>query len=194
MDFAALETAIETWFRVATGLDQVVWENRARIALARDRAFGILSAPDMVASVGQDYVQLDSVDGDGNLVPNVAGQRTFSVLCKVLNRSQLPNGTGRYFLELARISLKKPTVLEHFQANGIAIVSCGKTTNFDAPFDERVESVAAFTLTLAAAVNASDTPVGTIETIEVSSTVQNTDGTVFPVPPNLDQEPFSVEP
>ncbi len=187
MDWEALQDAIKAWFTGITGLT-VVWENEKRPHLLRD-AFGILSTPSEVTSVGQDYYrETTSVDPD-EIDPEVVGQRVFQVGCRVVSRSQTANKTARWYTERARLSLKFPTVLTAFQTAGIAVVNALPTFQFDAPWDQRFESISAFNLLLATTATLTDsTPVGTIGTIAVSSNVAPA-----PTPPNLDDELFEID-
>jgi hypothetical protein len=75
----------------------------------------------------------------------------------------------------------------------MAISSMGKIVQFDAPFDDRVESVASMDVTFAATATLTDSEnLGTIHTFKLSSTLKKPDGGNVPTPPQLDGETFTL--
>ena len=183
IDFATIETGIAEWTQAVVSLP-VYWQGRRKPMLAKLPAYVELQI-DPVAGQGVDEVR--HTESGSDLVPTVAGLRQITVACRVRSRSQAPNKSARYYLEVLRSSLRKPTTLEHFQAYGLAIVRAEPTVNFDATFDERVESVAAFDLVLGLAVNDADSSIGTIDEVVITSHVEDAEGEL-PSPPNFDDE------
>jgi hypothetical protein len=194
LDFGALQTAIRTW-ATATVSVPVVWENDPRPFLGKLPVYVTLTEPAAITAIGEDYTYLETNEEDPLLVdPILTGIREFTVLVRVQGRSQTANRSSRYYAEILRTSIKKPSVKEHFRANEIAIVRALPINNFDAPFDNRWEPVSAFELRLACALVATaDTAQDTIGSVELSSTLENVDGIVLPVPPNLDEFPISED-
>lgn len=190
MDFASIQTAVKDWLEVVTGLPATMI-NEQRKHLIRVNGFCVVDNPTSIVASGQDYwEEVEGSDPD-QIIPTVVGRREFSIPVKVISRSQTANKTARFFLEKARTSLKKPSVLEHFRANELAIVQLGPTVDFDSPHDDREESIAVAELRLACSVVDTDTEIGTIGTVEVSSHLE--DGSnELPSPPNLDEEIFTV--
>ena len=191
MNWEDIQDAIKAWLAAITGL-VVVWENEPRPSILRQAGFCILGTPTGITALGQDFVQ-EEVTGD-DISPVVVGQRVFTVPIRAISRSQSPANTGRTHLEKARLSLKMPSVLEHFQTHSMAIVRADKIVQYDAPFDERVESIASMEVTFAATATMTDPEVlGSIHTISVGSTLKQPNGsTDVPTPPQLDGEIFTL--
>ena len=191
MDFALIQTAVKDWLGTVTGLPVEV-QNEPRKHQIRVAGFCVIDPPTSISSSGVDYYTEEPAVDPDFIVPTVVGRREFTVTIRVISRSQTPNKTSRFYLEKARTSLKKPSVLEHFQANEIAIIDLGPTATFDSPHDDRHESISAAELRLACTVVDTDSEIGTIGTIEVSSHLEDPGGTELPAPPNLDDEIFTV--
>ncbi len=194
-DFSAIETALETWAETVTSLP-AIWANRPRPHFDRLTGFVRLT-PMAVGSVGQDYVYWETaLDEDDlptdNLVPVVQGRREFTVAFGCITRSQTATRHGRHYGEKLRLALKKPSTLEYFRANGIAVVVAGDVATLDGEFDGRWESVGSLEITFSYAVSEEDSEIGTIGTVAVSSTLKDSAGDVLPTPPNLDEEEITV--
>jgi hypothetical protein len=193
VQFEHIESALLTWAGTVTGLPAVI-ENRPRSHLLKVAGYVVVSPPTSIKQVGEDYINNEEIEDDPTMVrPTLVARREFSVPLRVICRSQSPSKTGRYWIEKLRESLKKPSVLEFFKTNEIGIVRMGPTANFDAPFDERIESVGAAELRLCCAVTDTDSDVGFIETVELSSHIEGVDGQELPAPPNLDEAIFPEE-
>jgi hypothetical protein len=192
MDWTTLQAAIKSWAALVTGLP-VVWENEARPTIIRTPGYVILGTPSDITPKGQDWVQTEVI-GD-ELRPTVVGQRIFTVSFRVLTRSQLPAQSARYYTERARLSLKMPSVLATLQAAGLAVVRAEPTKQFDAPWDERMESIAAFELTLGAAVALQDIgdDLGTIGSVLLSAETE-TDSGATPEPPDYTDFVVEIDP
>lgn len=192
LDFETIEQALKDWFTTVLDLP-CQYENNRQAMLGKLPVYGILGEPTDIDQVGEDYVS-GPFSGD-DWQPGVIGSREFTCMIRIIGRSHTSARSARHHAEILRTSLKKPSILEFFQSQQIAIVRASPIQNFDATFDSRVESIAAFDLRLCAPLAESlDSPVGTIGTIELSSTVKNADGTTLPVPPNLDDELIGVDP
>ncbi len=192
MNVAVIQSTLKTWLETVSG-DHAVVENEPRPALIRRLGFWIISPPNAIRQMGEDYPTY--VDG----VETVIGRRQFTCSIRYICRDQNPLRNARYWLEQIRMSLKRTLILEHFRTYGIGIVTLGPTVSYDAPHDGRMESIAAAELTLACAVT--DTlgaeDIGIIETIEIASDFQDTgpdfadsitEDSVTPIPPDGDLE------
>lgn len=182
MDIAQIQEDLETWVR-SQGLP-CMWEDKPQKALTFPRV--ILSGPHSIVALGQDWVSNE--DGpDNTSIPTVVGNREILFGLRVVNRSQAGNATGQFWCEKLRASLKKPSVLLHFEASNIAIVRLGPTLkSADEPVDGRVESVASVQLRIATTIAEADSAVGTIDTVAVESRLEDPSGDVLPIPPNFD--------
>jgi hypothetical protein len=188
--FDDIQESVREWFEATTGL-HTVWENATSRHHIRLKGYGMITRPATIQSIGQDFVKFeDDPDNVNQLIPTVYGRRKCAFLCKAIVRAHKPLNHATFYIEKARTSLVKPSVLEHFQASGIAIVECRPTINYY-NVDKHIESTSAFELVVTYLVSESDTSIGTIGSIEVSSTLKNTDGTELPHPPNLTDEIFS---
>lgn len=160
-----------------------MWEDKPQKALTFPRA--ILSGPHVIQAIGQDWVQNADAAGSTS-IPTVVGNRELTIGIRVVSRSQAGNSTGQYWCEKLRASLKKPSVLLHFEASNIAVVRMKPTVKSpDEPVDGRVESVASVEFRIATTIAEADSAVGVIDTVELSSTVEDVAGDVLPVPPNF---------
>lgn len=182
MDIAQIQEDLGTWVR-SQGL-VFMWEDRPQTMLTFPRA--ILAGPHVITQLGQDWVQ----DADGpssTSIPTVVGNRELTFTIRVVNRSQAGNSLGQFWCEKLRASLKKPSVLLHFEASNIAIVRMGPTSRVvPEPVDGRVESAASVELRIATTIAEADSAVSVIDTVEVVSRVEDPSGDVLPTPPNFD--------
>jgi len=138
----------------------------------------VLSGPDNIETVGTDYVTDADAGGDMNQ-PTVVGNREFDVQVRVISRSQAGNKTAQYYLEKIRAALTRPSTIETFVAAGIAVFRMGKGVRFDAPFEERWESIAAATWRVSTTIaDSEDTAQDTIQSVDMTQNVEHPDGTV----------------
>lgn len=164
MDIANIQRGLTSWLENISG-HRAVMENAPRPALIRQRGFWIVTPPDRITQQGEDYAQV--VDG----VETVIGRRGFVCIIKYVCRDQNPDKNARYWMEQARMSLKRTLVLEHMRTYGLAIRGLAPTVSYDAPHDGRIESIAAAELMLTCGVRDTDgsEDIGYIETVEVSA-------------------------
>lgn len=191
MQIAAIDTALRAWLAVVTGAP-VRGKNapRQHVALPHE-GFIEVSLPHTITQVGEDYIKHEVDLIDPLLAkPVLVARREFTVTVRAISRSQTPGKSGVHFVERVRESLKKPSTLAYLKENNLAIVRLGPTANFDAPFDDRIESICAAELRLSCVVldAENDASVGTIGTVELSSSLEGPDGVELPAPPNLDEE------
>lgn len=187
MDIASIKVALKAWAVAQTGLP-ACWENEPRPTMPKKPGFVILTWPHSIRAIGQDYAKLADDTTPGSLTATVVGNREILVGVKVQSRSQVGNSVASFFTEKLRTSLAKPSVLAAFREAGLASSTIGDTAGFDHEIDGVIESIAAFDLRLNAIVAESDTPLGTLESVGLSSVVSGVGGAVLPTPPNVVDE------
>ena len=165
MDVYTIQNGLTGWLRSISGKAAVI-ENEPRPAILRTDGFWIVSPPDGIRQLGEDYTEVSDTG-----IETVIGRRGFMCVIKYIVRDQNPQRNARYWLEQARMSLKRTVVLEHFQTYGVGIQTMRPTVSYDALHDGRMESIAAAELHMSCAVRAAATDdIGYIETVEVSGT------------------------
>lgn len=169
MDVQAIQDTLKTWVKAVTNLP-VRWENQPNALELKLPAAIILTGPQNIESIGVDYVQW--VPSGQDLQPRVTGHREFDVMLRVVSRSQAGNSVAQFWLEKIRAALKRPSAHDTFSTAGLAVLSMSAGVSFDAPFEERFESVASATLRLTAVIADVDDPiVVSIETVRVSDDI-----------------------
>lgn len=193
MDIEAIETALIDWAKAVTSLP-ATWENKVAQMQMKLPARIVLTGPINIDTVGVDYVQWSDAAAGLEAQPTVVGHREFDVMVRVISRSQAGNKTANFYLEKLRAALARPSTLETFGEAGIAVLRMSKSTSFDAPFEERWESIASATWRLTAVIlDADDATVPTLTSIELTSRIEGESGSVLPSPPNVIDEVITVE-
>lgn len=192
MDIDAIQTTIATWVKSVVQLP-VRWENKPdNVMTPMVPAKVILTGPMNIETHGVDYVQYATAGSD--LQPTVIGHRQFDVGVRVIGRSQAGNKSAQFYLEKLRAALTRPSALATFGEAGLAVLQMSKGVSFDAPFEERFESIASATWLMTAVVaDADDATVGVLTKVSLSSTIDGEDGSVLPSPPNVTDELISGE-
>ena len=164
MDIDRIQRGLTVWLKQFSGRPAVI-ENEPRPSLDRQTGFWIVSPPNAIRQLGEDCVEY----ADG--VATVVGRRGFMCVIKYVCRDQAAARNARYWLEQARMALKRPAVRDHFRDVGIGVIEMRPTMTYDAPYDGRMESVAAAELHLTCGVRDSlgAENIGTIEHVEVAS-------------------------
>lgn len=182
MNWATLESVLETWFKRATGLTVVAW-NKETSAFP-SYPFGELTLS-TVANVGTDELRRTynaSAEAGKELIYSVAGQRTFTLGCKVRSRDNRPGYSALVYIEKARNSLAKPTTIALFQSAEISLIEATPSVELPGLFQDREESFASFDLRLNAVINETD-PLdagGYIDKTQLTSDLMNVDGESLP--------------
>jgi hypothetical protein len=198
MDWTQIADALKAWFLAGTGLDLVVLENEERPFV--EPAWGYLVIDD-AQSVGTDSTYL--VDRPGAepgapLVPMVSGLRIFTVHVYVESFSQRPEDFAVKHLERLRGALRFPRLMKMIREVGLALVDVSPTVVSDYAVDERVISRASFDVRFNAAFNLideADQEAGDyIERIELTSHVENVDGSELPQALQLHEEAIPPDP
>lgn len=195
MDIEAIRTALIDWAKSVTSLP-AVWEyTKAQggpQVLMPARI--VLTGPSNIEPVGEDYVQWSDAAAGLESKPTVVGHREFDVMVRVISRSQAGNKTANFYLEKLRAALRRPSTADVFGEAGIAVLSMSKSTSFDAPFEERWESIASATWRLTAVIlDADDVTVPTLTSIELTSRIEGESGSLLPSPPNVIDDLITVE-
>lgn len=187
MDLELIQSAIQWWAGQQSGLP-TYWVGAPQPMQLKPRIE--LDGPVSIEPRGQDWLMWENGSDPDNpaVVPTVVGNRELTVIVRAIGRSSTGNLRAQYWLERLRASLKFPTILDHFHSNGLAVVRCGNTAQYDAELDNRIESVAAMELRFATTIAETDTTADTIAAVTMSSAVEDPAGVPLPVPPNLDNE------
>jgi hypothetical protein len=168
IDLAAFQTALKAWV-------SAVLPNVPNDTTDTKRVFQIpapyrieIDEPSSIRRIGEDWrTMADSVNGP---VFTVHGNRELDVTIRARGRTHTPNSSAQYAIEELKTSLKKPSILTALQAAGIAVVRTGNTQNYNAPRDQREESIAAMVVTFGMAVASVDAnTAGQIDSVGVSS-------------------------
>jgi len=193
MDIEAIQTALIDWVKAVTSLP-AAWENKVAPIQAKLPARIVLTGPLNIEPVGEDYVQWADAAAGLESQPTVVGHREFDVMVRVISRSQAGNKTANFYLEKLRAAWRRPSSDDYFRDAGIAIIDMSKSTSFDAPFEERWESIASATWRLTAVIlDADDATVPTLTSVSLTSRIEDESGTVLPTPPNVTDELITVE-
>jgi len=185
IDFAIIMPALKTWFTDSTGL-QCRLKNEADGF--KNTTHGILEVR------GVRGVHVDdqrSTFAAGALSYDIEGNRTLTLEVRVRSRSQEPRDNAWTPIERARSQMRAPWTKARFADVGIALVDVGDTTVFDAPWQDRVESIAVFEARLAVVAHLDDkrSNAGVIDEVELSSnTLDNAGGAPLDSALQLDQE------
>jgi hypothetical protein len=182
MDVRQIQEDLVAWIR-SQGLAYVRVEDAPQTGAGFPNV--ILAGPHVITQVGQDWVQ-NADTAEGESTPTVVGNRELHFSVRVIDRS---HSMALSYLEKLRASLKKPSVLTALAEANIAVVKLGPTSRTTpVNTDGRVESVASADLRIATTIAEVDSATGTIDTVAVSSTIEDSAGNVLPAPPNLVDE------
>ncbi len=139
MNWTKIQNALVMCFSHGTGGLCFIWENEPREML--QKPFGVLRLGQS-AMLGRDQMAYTFRDSD--MCATIFGTRELTVTCQVWSRSQLPTENARFYLEIARSSLAKPTQKKLLKSAGLVFVQTHPITNIDVAFDSRQESRSAF--------------------------------------------------
>jgi hypothetical protein len=177
VDWETIQTALTAWMTAATNLP-VIWDLQAAVynnkPVAEMRIFAS-------QGVGTDELRR-AYDGTApagsELQYTVSGHRIFTVGCKVRSRDNRPGYAAPAYLERARTSLTKPSVIALFQNAEIAIIGAEAVQDLSGWFQDRQESFASMDVIMSTVVNDTDSnEIGTyINTVEISSNVVDVSG------------------
>lgn len=201
MDYAAIRDTLKDWVKDVTGMP-ARWEDEpAGLQLKLPAAF-VLTGPINVEPVGEDYVRWDSAPSD-QLHPAVVGHREFDIMVRCIARSSAPDKSAQFQLERLRTALKRPSTSVVFDSAEFAVLVMSKSVQFNAPFEERVESIASATWRCTAVVDeAVDSSPGSdsrdaqespLTRVELTTNIKGADGADLPSPPNLSDELITAE-
>lgn len=197
-DLAQIKTAFSAWGAAAVGnLPAPLATTPVPLAFRDDdRSFELklpwrveFDGPSRIGGTGGwDVVQYTNAASD--LVDvSVVAHRQASLFVRVVSRDNRGNAQAEMLLERLRVALKKPSTLKILQDAGIAVIQALPSAKYPQLFDQRNESVAAFELRFAFDFTDTSTSDGTSDTIgsiQLTSEASDVDGSVLPVPPNLD--------
>lgn len=188
MPWGTIRDTIKAWAESASGLKAVWTEEQRPFIDGPHVLLNVIS----VAPVGVDETRAEEDLGAAvgeEIVQSQTGMRRFTVSCSAQNFiNQTAEKNAAYYLERLRTRLRWPSAHATFVAAGIAVVGTGPLSLGDYDFDGRRVSLASFDIMLQAAVSDADTGIGYIETVEVSSAIEDEAGDILPAPPNLVDE------
>ena len=202
MNYAAIRDALKQWVKDTTGMP-CRWENKPTGLQLKLPAAFVLTGPINVEPVGEDYVRYDNVDDGSKLVQAaVVGHREFDVMVRCVARSSDPAKSAQFQLERIRTALRRPSTQTLFDAAEFAVLDMSKSVQFDAPFEERHESIASATLRCTAVVDEAfdspgsdrrDEPEPTLTSVELTTKIKGADGSDLPSPPNVSEKLITAE-
>lgn len=198
MDYAKIRDALREWVKAVTGAP-ARWEDEPTGLSLKLPAVFVLTGPINVEPVGEDYVRWDNVDdGAEQMQAAVVGHREFDVMVRCVSRSSDPNKSAQVQLEKLRTALKRPSTTGTFNEAEFAIINMSKSAQFNAPFEERFESIASATWRLTAVVDDADSdtrdaPESTLTSVELTSKIEGVDGSDLPSPPNFSDYLLTAE-
>lgn len=184
MDLASIQEAVVAW--VTASLPATIpisWAGEPGTMQAKLPARIELDGPTMIVPIGQDWLMHEDASAT-EVTPTVVGNRELTIVVRAIGRSSAPNSRGQFWIERLRASLKKPSVLAAFQEANIAIVNAGPTAQYNAPNDNRVESIAAMEVRFATTISEADETGDAIASVKLTSHVSDTSGVELDVPPN----------
>lgn len=203
MNYAAIRDALKQWVRDSTGLP-CRWEDEPTGLQMKLPAAFVLTGPINVEQVGEDFVRWDPIDaGDEQVRAAVVGHREFDVMLRCVARSSDPSKSAQYQLERLRLALARPSTRVAFDAADFAVIDMSKSVQFNAPFEERHESIASATLRCTAVVDEAldstpgsdtrDAPESTLTSVELTTKIKGVDGSDLPSPPNVSEKLITAE-
>lgn len=184
MNLAGIQATVAGWAVAQSGLP-VYWVGAPQPMQLKPRIE--LDGPLAIEQRGTDWILWsEPADASGSgVVPTAVGNRELTIIIRAIGRSASPNDRAQYWIERLRTSLHMPSVLAHFHSGGLAIVRSGPIAQYDAPIDNRIESIAAAEIRFATTVADADAVLDTIAAVQLSSHIQDESGTELPVPPNV---------
>lgn len=170
----AWQNAIKASAAAATSIPWY-WENEK--SGSRPDQHGILSGPDGVEAIGQDWVEYET-SSPGMAVPLVKGYRVMQIGARVVSRTQTAGKKAWVYLERFRMALRRPQLHDTWNAIGMSLAYRSGIRLSDAKgSNDRMHSIASMTLTLNILPDTltGGEDLGTIEHVQVSSTGLNPD-------------------
>jgi hypothetical protein len=145
---------------------------------------GVRMAYDELATVPGDLYEDAEGNSIGAFVVEVVGNRVLTVSVRVECEDHDDDATAWPFAEAIRAGLKRPSVLSSLQdlGLGIARVSDLRDLSYTEKDERRVVSVAQFDLVLNAASNITDDNITTIESLEITPTINGIDLPLVTIP------------
>ena len=176
LDWTTIQNAIKNWAGTWSGLP-VIWDEepsgwipkayiQLRIGSVRDLGIDAV-----------DYSYVSSNPAGMQMVPEIMGQREFTVDVLCINRSQQSTAVARHHLERLRTSLSIPSVRDGFTAAGIAFIDAFQDTTQGHIFQDRMESRGVMELHFAAAIHvaATDSGIGYFDKIRLTLNLDGVD-------------------
>lgn len=183
-DLAEIKTALGAWAVAALPGVDFRWsadppgmDMKLPVRLEAD-------GPHSFESWGQDFVSYE--DATPDVVGTVVAHRHARVTFRAISRENPGNAQAEMTIERLRLALKKPSTREILRTAAIAVVEMRPSARFNAPFNGRIESVCAAELLIAFRLTdpaGIDDAVVTIESVEVTPTLDEVEQPVQEIPP-----------
>jgi hypothetical protein len=174
MDWQVLHDGLRAWFSSVSGVpvESVTWAGDP-IGM-RSYPWVELELIGQGAEPGTDEVRYSDQGPNADLDVEVVGNRRLTLNCKVHSRDQRAAYRAYALLERVRGRLYFPTTQAVLRSLGVGLRESAALVDLGRSHDNREESVASLDLLLNWASSDSDAPVGTIEHVVVSGTVNGT--------------------
>lgn len=194
MNWATMQAGLLAWFAAALGVDDeavqipAAWEDEPE-QMTPSGLLGLLKIRGIEA-VGTDELRfvLDAEQPAGqDLIPQSSGNRRLTVSLSVEAHDLQPAWSAHRFLDRVRSKLRLPATQDALRELGLGILRTEAIQVVDGEVDGRRLGKAVLDVHFSYASNYLDTDGGTsfIETIGLSTELEDTGGTELPVPPNL---------
>jgi len=192
-----MQAGLLAWFAAALGVDDAgiaipaQWDDEPE-AMTPSGLQGLLKIR-AIDSVGPDetrYIEdLDQPAGE-ELVPTLVGNRRVTVSFIVEAHDLSPAWSAHRILDRVRSKIRLPSTRDTLRALGLGVLDTEAIQVIDGEVDGRRLGRATLDVHLSAAACYRDTDNGVswIETIELTTHLEDVDGTELPVPPNLTEE------
>lgn len=172
------------------------WRDRPLKAVDQKQKLQLTLKVTNVSAFGDDEIRYESVSESstdpadaaflGGLRENLTGQRKFTLQLQALTLENTDQLNAVAVLERVRTRLRRQRSINALHAIDVAHIRSGNVIDIATVKEGRVVPRASLDLTLGACFNDSDTvPAGWFNRIELTSHLQDTDGTELPVPPNV---------
>lgn len=174
MEWQAAQDGLKAWFAAASGLHPttIQWDGEAEAHRAFPQAD--LKLERQAAGGGTDE-RRHVEDDDGNLVPQVVGNRTMLWTITLKSRDQRSPSKAYEVLDEVRTKLELQWSIDAFDALEITARDSSVTRDIEKATEQRDLSVAMLSITLGYTVVVTDEshPTVAIESVEVGGTAQD---------------------
>lgn len=191
MNFATAQTALVTWVLDYSGLT-AVWANEARPMT--DKPFVVLQILRSGEYGNYERKYIYNV-GTQKMEPTVSQERDLTLNVQVISRNQTANNNALFYLDKLKLSLGLESVQIALSNAGLNLFRRESTIVLDAIFQNRSESRASFDVIFGykAVTEFGDAEATEyIDTVEISSEIENEAGDLLDEDVQFDEDIFGV--